>query len=174
MNPSIDLEAAQAAFLASGGSIIVLDGFQYVPPRPHRDIEVIRAAPEKSEDPRLARKLSQISEIRRLAKTMTSQQVHEATGYSRQTLFRLAREGNFVYRRAERKPRDGDKREAQRQIQRNQKRIDELKLVERICALRDVGLNRNQVAKQIGISYGALTNIVERNQVDFPRVFVKK
>jgi len=174
MNQSIDLEAAKAAFLASGGSIIVLDGFQYVPHRPHRDLEVIQAAPAKKEDPRLIRKLSQITEIRRLAKTMTAQQVHEATGYSKQALFRVAREGNFVFRRAERKDASNNKREVQRQIQRNQKRIEELKLVERICAMRDVGLNRAQVAKAIEVSYATLTAIIDRNNVDFPKVRIRK
>ncbi|MBO9552182.1 hypothetical protein [Pseudomonas sp.] len=174
MNQSIDLDAAQAAFLAFGGSIIVLDGFQYVPHRQRRDDEVIRAAPVKAEDPRVVKRLSLLAEIRKMAKTMTCQQVHEATGYSRQALFRAAREGNFVFRREERKSPGVDKREVQRQIQRNQKRIEELKLVERICAMRDIGLNRAQVAKQVNIAYATLTAIIERNSIDFPKVRTRK
>lgn len=39
MNPSIDLEAAQAAFFASGGQLAVLEGFAYrpLPERKHPD-----------------------------------------------------------------------------------------------------------------------------------------
>jgi len=174
MNPSIDLEAAKAAFFTSGGSIVVLDGFQYVPPRPHRDVEVIRAAPEKKEDPRVVKRLSQLAEIRRMAKTMTCQQVHEATGYSKQALFRASREGNFVFRRPERKSSGTHKREVERQIHRNQKRIEELKLVERICALRDEGLHRAQVSDRLGINYGTMVKIIERNAIDFPLARARK
>ena len=100
--------------------------------------------------------------------------MHEATGYSKQALFLAAREGNFVFRRAERKDAGNNKREVQRQVQRNQKRIDELKWVERICATRDVGLNLAQVAKTIEVSYATLTAIIDRNNVDFPKVRIRK
>ncbi len=51
MNPSIDLEAAKAAFFASGGQIIVLEGFQYVPfrQRHHPEPKPKRVKPVKQE-----------------------------------------------------------------------------------------------------------------------------
>ncbi|MDZ3992302.1 hypothetical protein PspTeo4_16360 [Pseudomonas sp. Teo4] len=73
-----------------------------------------------------------MADIRKMARTMTCQEVQEATGYPRQAPFRAGREGNFVFRLPESKNTGVDKREVQRQIQRNEKRIKELKLVERI------------------------------------------
>lgn len=173
MSLNVDLGAAMSAFLSSGGTITVLDGFEYVPHRPHRDIEVVRATPEKKQDPRLALRESRIAEIRKMAKTMTAEEVQAATGWSREVLFRLGREGNFVFRKPV-KPPKVDRREEARRIKREAGRAEEAKLVERICALRDVGLTRNQVAKQIGMSCGGLLNIINRNNIDFPPAYVKK
>lgn len=39
MNPSNDLEAAKAAFFASGGQLVVLEGFTYRPLPPRKDPE---------------------------------------------------------------------------------------------------------------------------------------
>jgi len=180
MNPSIDLEAAKAAFFASGGQLVVLEGFTYRPLPPRKGPEVQPApatkAPAKkaAPSPRKEKMKARADQVAEMAKTMTCQQVHEATGISKQALFRASREGNFVFRRAERKKSANSKRDAQRMIQRNLKRIEELKVVQQICALRDTGLHRAQVAEQLGLNYGTLVNIIERNDINFPRVRVRK
>ncbi|WP_209439659.1 hypothetical protein [Pseudomonas taiwanensis] len=168
LNASID------SFFLDGGAVQQVKGYEPVPRPAHRDIEAIQAAPAKKEDPRVIRRASQLAEIRKMARTMTCQEVQEATGYSRQALFRAGREGNFVFRRPESKNPEVDKREVQRQIQRNEKRIEELKLVERISALRDEGQHRAQVATQLELNYGTLVKIIERNNIDFPKVRARK
>lgn len=100
---------------------------------------------------------------------MTAEQVHQATGYPRQTLFRLAREGNFVFRRPEPRLRKECKREIQREAAREQKEAERAKMLERICEMRDVGLNRAQVARQLGINYGTLVKLIARSGVTFPK-----
>lgn len=180
MNQSIDLDAAKAAFFASGGQLIVLEGFTYRPLPPRKGPEAQSApaakAPSKkaAPSPRKEKMKARADQVAEMAKTMTCQQVHEATGISKQALFRASREGNFVFRRAERKKSANSKRDALRQIQRNLKRIEELKVVQQICALRDTGLHRAQVAEQLGLNYGTLVKIIERNDINFPRVRVRK
>lgn len=164
LNASID------SFFLEGGAVQQVKGYEPVPRPAHRDIEAIQPAPTKVEDPRIIRRASQLAEIRKMAKTMTFQEVQEATGYSRQALYRAGREGNFVFRRADSKVPGVDKREFQRQIQRNEKRIKELKLVERILVLRDEGQNRAQVAKQLEVNYGTLVKIIARNNINFPKM----
>lgn len=180
MNPSNDLEAAQAAFFASGGQLVVLEGFNYrpLPPRRNADLQpkpaVKKAAKKAAPSPRKEKMKARVDQVAEMAKNMTCQQVHEATGISKQALFRASREGNFVFRRAERKKSANSKRDALRQIQRNLKRIEELKVVQKICALRDTGLHRAQVAERLDLNYGTLVKIIERNDIDFQRVRIRK
>ena len=180
MNQSIDLEAAKAAFFASGGQLVVLEGFTYRPLPPRKGPEVqpesATKVPSKkaAPSPRKEKMKARADQVAEMAKTMTCQQVHEATGISKQALFRASREGNFVFRRAERKKSANSKRDAQRQIRRNLKRIEELKVVQQICALRDTGLHRAQVAEQLDLNYGTLVKIIERNDINFPRLRVRK
>jgi len=46
---------------------------------------------------------------------------------------------------------------------------DDAKLIERITALRDVGLTRHQVEKQMGIGSGTLRRIIDDYNIDFPK-----
>ncbi|MDM9556017.1 hypothetical protein QU926_20605 [Pseudomonas asiatica] len=158
----------------------MLEGFTYRPLPPRKGPEVQPASATKAPakkaapSPRKEKMKARADQVAEMAKTMTCQQVHEATGISKQALFRASREGNFVFRRAERKKSANSKRDAQRQIQRNLKRIEELKVVQKICALRDTGLHRAQVAEQLGLNYGTLVKIIERNDINFPRVRIRK
>lgn len=91
MNPSIDLEAAKAAFFASGGQIIVLEGFQYVPfrqrhhpePKPKR-VKPVRPAKEHPQQTRAKARTAQVAE---LAKTMTCGEVAELLGETKTALW---------------------------------------------------------------------------------------
>lgn len=71
-------------------------------------------------------------------------------------------------------PRHSKAEEAERDRKRAIRQDRERKLVERIEALRDVGLTRNETAAQIGTSYNGLTKIIERNGIVFPKCYEKR
>ena len=79
MNPSIDLEAAKAAFFASGGQLVVLEGFEYVPfrQRKHPEPKPKRPKPVKQErgGERKSRAKARTAQVEELAKTMTCGEV---------------------------------------------------------------------------------------------------
>ena len=173
MDQSIDLEAAKAAFFASGGTIVVLEGFHYQP-IPARRCPDPSPLSHDSIAPAVDQRQARLDELRELSRTMTYEESQAATGLSKAALFRASRDGNFVFRRAKRKAAGVCAREVERQIQRNLKRIEELKLVERIRALRDQGLSRAQAAKEVGLSFGGLGLVIERNAINFPKKLARK
>lgn len=116
-----ELEAAKAAFYASGGHETVLPPFEYKPRPPHHE-------PEKKA---------------------------------------IVVKKPWVPRRSKAEEAERDRKRAIRQDR-------ERKLVERIEALRDVGLTRNETAAQIGTSYNGLTKIIERNGIVFPKCYEKR
>ncbi|MCX5511294.1 hypothetical protein [Pseudomonas sp. BJa3] len=91
MNQSIDLEAAKAAFFSSGGRIIVLEGFQYVPfrQRHHPEPKPKRAKPVKQEPggERKHRAQARAAQIAELAKTMTCGEVAKLLGETKTALW---------------------------------------------------------------------------------------
>jgi hypothetical protein len=48
-------------------------------------------------------------------------------------------------------------------------RSEDAKLVERIIAMRDIGLNRSQVTRQIEVSYQKFHRLLREYQIDFPK-----
>ncbi|MNJ28545.1 hypothetical protein D3C77_230840 [compost metagenome] len=64
--------------------------------------------------------------------------------------------------------------EAERARRREERKQRELRLVERITALRDSGLTRNETAAQIGVSYNGLRKIIDRNSIDYPKCYQKR
>lgn len=162
MNPSIDLEAAQAAFLQSGGRIIVLESFEYVPYRAHRDLEAVKAPREPVAPSRISLRLKRITEARKLAESMTYAQAMEASGLSRSVLDKLAQEGGFTFRRDSTKgracPGNG--------------KIDPVadkKLAERIIAIRDIGVNRAQAQLHLKISDKKFNRVLRDHGIDYPK-----
>lgn len=162
MNQQINLEAAQSAFLQSGGQIVVLEGFEYVPHRPHRDLETIKAPREKVAPSRVSLRLERIAQIRKLAETMTYAQASEASGYSRSVLDKAAQEGGFTFKRESMKgracPGNG--------------KIDPVadkKLAERIVAIRDIGVNRAQAQLHLKISDKKFNRILRDHGIDYPK-----
>lgn len=167
MNPSIDLEAAKAAFLASGGSIIVLEGFQYVPHRPHRDIEQVRAVPKKPISAKAVKRMKQLDELRELARTMTYAQAMKHTGLAQTTLYRAATEGGFAFQ--------PDPRKCQGQHARvYADPTADKALAEQIAELRDAGLNRTQVKAKLKIHDSKFCRVIHLFGVDFPKVEGKR
>lgn len=101
MNPSIDLEAAKAAFFSSGGRIIVLEGFQYVPfrQRHHPAPKPKRVKPVKQErgGERKSRAKARTAQVEELAKTMTCGEVAKLLGETKTALWGVAARGGFRF-----------------------------------------------------------------------------
>ncbi|WP_373754558.1 hypothetical protein [Pseudomonas sp.] len=167
MNQSIDLEAAKAAFLASGGSIIVLDGFQYVPHRPHRDIEQVRAVQPKPLGMKAQKRQQQLAELRELAKTMTYAQAMAHTGLAQTTLYRAAQDGGFAFQPDPRRF-HGEKNRAYADP------AADKALAARIAELRDSGLNRTQAKAKLNISDRKFCRVIHLFGVDYPKVEGKR
>lgn len=161
MNPSIDLEVAKAAFLASGGSIIVLDGYQYVPHRPHRDLEVVKAATAQRGESAMTKREKMIEEVRVLAKTMCCAEVMAHTGLSQSTLQRAAAEGGFQFRP---NPNRG-------KGNLGKKLGDPVKdkaLAEKIIEARDAGVTMAEAIRRLGISYKLIHRIMNDFGISYP------
>lgn len=168
------LEAAKAAFFASGGRVIELVSFQYKPLPPRHETEkkqspeAFAAQLDKEQEQEESRK-ALLDRVRLLARTMTYDEAVTETGMSRSTLFRISREGGFLFRRSQRERMEAHTREQQRMQERAERQEREAKLCERITAMRDVGLSRNEVARQLDLSYGGLGLVIDRNNIDFPK-----
>ncbi len=167
MNPSIDLEAAKAAFFSSGGSIVVLDGYQYIPHRPHRDIEVIRATAEKPENKKALKRRSQLAELREIAKTMTYAEAIVHTGLAQTTLYRAAIEGCFCFRP------DPMRGRGQKPRVYTDPAADKA-LAAKIAELRDAGLSRAQAKAQLGISDRKFCRVIHLFGVEYPKAAGKR
>ena len=103
--------------------------------------------------------------IRAMAETMTYQEAKVASGYSQTQLYRISRAGGFHFRR---KPTEVKNRRAY---------IDpevDARMCERLKALRDVGLNRRQVAKQMEISSSVILRLMRDYSIEFPSSKVRK
>ncbi|ANY87700.1 hypothetical protein [Pseudomonas putida] len=99
MNQSIDLEAAKAAFFASGGQLIVLEGFTYrpLPQRKHPEPKPKRAKPgsSKSEHPQQSRAKARAAQIAELAKTMSCGEVAKLLGGDQERVVGRCGTGRF-------------------------------------------------------------------------------
>ncbi|MGR3991621.1 hypothetical protein [Pseudomonas sp. 1121_17] len=167
MNPSIDLEAAKAAFLSSGGSIVSLEGFEYVPHRKHRDVEKVQAAKPKPQSAKKKRRHDQLVYLRSLAKTMTCAEARERTGLCRTTLYLAAVEGGFSFQPEPRTARPtGERQYASPEADKE--------LARQITELRDAGLNRTQAKAKLGISDRKFCRVIHLFGVDYPKVEGKR
>ncbi|HEK1684066.1 TPA: hypothetical protein SMR42_000371 [Pseudomonas putida] len=164
MNQSIDLEAAQAAFFASGGQIIVLEGFQYVPfrQRHHPEPKPKRAKPIK-QDPggeRKSRARARTAQIEELAKTMTCGEVAKLLGETKTALWGVAARGGFRFFSPQKQPRPEKVTAEPSQQDRD--------LADKIIALRDAGRSRCRVTVELGIGNCRLVRLLALFDIDFP------
>ncbi|MFG0851899.1 hypothetical protein ACF8R4_12930 [Pseudomonas sp. FYR_2] len=138
MNPSIDLEAAKAAFFSSGGRIIVLEGFQYVRfrPRHHPEPKPKRAKPVKQGrgGERKSRAKARTAQVEELAKTMTCGEVAKLLGETKTALWGVAARGGFRFFSPP-KPARPEKVKAEPSQ-------EDRDLGDKIIALRDAGKSR--------------------------------
>lgn len=164
MNPSIDLEAAQAAFLSSGGRIIVLDGYQYVPlpQRKHPEPKPKRAKPVKQErgGERKSRARARTAQVEELAKTMTCGEVAKLLGETKTALWGVAARGGFRFFSPP-KPTRPEKVEAEPSQ-------EDRDLAEKIIALRDSGMSRWGATLDLGIGNCRFARILDAFDINFP------
>ncbi|WP_313203388.1 hypothetical protein [Pseudomonas sp.] len=162
MNQSIDLEAAKAAFFASGGQLVVLEGFTYrpLPERKHPapSPKKRRGLPPVQSGTRQEKARAKAEMVAELAATMTCREASQALGVPQATLWDLAKRNGFTFVSAARgkhtpKP-DDEERDA--------------KLAERIQALRDQGLSRHRATLSLEIGHTTMSRIIKKFGIDFP------
>lgn len=154
-----DLNASIASFFASGGQAEQLPGPTFKP-RPARPIAADALDEAEQSTPKPGSR-AELDLIRTLAKTMSFSEAVEASGIQRARLIQLSKAHliRFQVSSTERR-----KRLASR-MQREAKKADHC---EQIRALAGTGVTRNQVAQQLGISYGHLVRLLNDHDIDFP------
>lgn len=164
MNPSIDLEAAKAAFFASGGQLVVLEGFTYrpLPQRKHPEPKQKRAKPaaHKSEHPQQSRARTRAAQIAELAKTMTCGEVAKLLGETKGALWGVAAREGFRFCKPPRQAQPVRDTAGQEAADRS--------LADQIIALRDTGMSRCRVTAQLGIGNRKLARILAAFKISFP------
>ena len=164
MNQSIDLEAAKAVFFASGGQLVVLEGFQYVPfrQRHHPEPKPKRVKPVKQErgGERKSRAKARTAQVEELAKTMTCGEVAKLLGETKTALWGVAARGGFRFFSPP-KPARPEKVKAEPSQ-------EDRDLADKIIALRDSGMSRWGVTLELGIGNCRFARILAAFDIDFP------
>jgi hypothetical protein len=164
---------AIAAYLSRGGVIQQIEtNFDFVP-KPvarteaaavnHR--ELLRAESYARQMAAEAARKAIEDRIRKLAETMTYEEVMAVTGYSQSSLYRISRTGKFLFRR---KPTEIKKKRAYTDP------TTDARMCERLKALRDVGLNRHQASKQMGVTNSVICRLMRDYGIDFPSAKPRK
>ncbi|MCE0925987.1 hypothetical protein [Pseudomonas monteilii] len=161
LNASID------SFFAKGGAVQELPGGEYIPHRPHRDLEVIRASIEPKGEAAMTRREKMIVEVRVLAKTMCCAEVMAHTGLSESTLHRAAADGGFHFKP---NPNRGKGNLGKKLGDPKQDKA----LAERIIAARDAGVTMAEAIRRMGISYKLLHRIMDDFGISYPTTAEKK
>ncbi|RWU21273.1 hypothetical protein DM813_18975 [Pseudomonas alkylphenolica] len=160
-----ELEAAKAAFFASGGQPTVLAGFSYKPPPFRRHPEPKPKIPKPvKESARQQRNAERTALIAEMAKTMTCREISQELGIPQNTLWTMSQRCDFKFVPGVQGGRDSPYTDAS----------EDAKLAERITALRDVGLSRYQVQKQMTICNRTLLRIIKAFDLDFPKAKGKR
>lgn len=152
-------------FLSRGGQIQQGKTFGYVPrPILYGSFVPIGKRLERAEpalSPRDIAKAAIVATLRTLAETMTKTEASKSSGINISKVERLATEYELVFRPA---AHGGDEnlRPGVKDIS------DDASKVERIKAMRDIGANRNQAARQMGISPTLMRRLIADYDIDFP------
>lgn len=164
MNPSIDLEAAKAAFFASGGQLVVLEGFTYRPlpqrrhPKPKK--KPARAPVQKAPSDHASRVRARIDRITELAKTMTCAEAAKFLGETKGALWAVASREGFRFFSPAKPARPAKTNPGPSQEDRD--------MAIKIIALRDAGKSRCRVTVELGIGNCRLVRILETFGIEFP------
>lgn len=162
MNQSIDLEAAKAAFFASGGQLIVLEGFTYrpLPQRKHPE-----PAPKKRRGPppvqhgtRQEKAQARADMVAKMAETMTCREAAQELKVSQSSLWDVAKRYGFAFVSGNRG----------KHIEKPDVEARDAKLADRIRALRDAGLSRNSATLKLEIGHTTMSRIIKKFGIDFP------
>lgn len=150
---SLDIEA----FLGKGGTIEVLQGPSFVPPPvrhepPKSAEEPVKVKPNGDTYRPIAERMEYVSSIREMAKTMTVTEAMAATGKSESAMRRAAFEGDFKF------------------VSKILNPEKDLKLIERLSALRDAGISRRMACVQAQIS----PTLICRLEQDYDFVYPKR
>ncbi|MDD1149780.1 hypothetical protein M5G25_15910 [Pseudomonas sp. TNT2022 ID357] len=157
-----ELEAAKAAFFMSGNKVQVLEPFKLKPRGPRKDLGRLpskrgtRGKLKRTSDSHFIRRITYIATIRELAKTMTIDQAMAATGKSESAMRRASHEGGFTFK--------------SKVVDRER----DLKLIERLTALRDAGVSRIAACRKVGISDTLLNRLVLDYDFNFPKRWEKR
>ncbi|MFV3319386.1 hypothetical protein [Pseudomonas sp. NY15374] len=164
MNPSIDLEAAQAAFFASGGQIIVLEGFTYqpLPPRrrPKPKKKPAKVIEQKAPTDHASKVRARVNRIAELAKTMTCTEVANLLGESKGAMWGVAAREGFRFFSPPKPPRPV--------VEKPGPSLEDRELADKIIALRDEGRSRCGVTVELGIGNCRLVRLLALFDIDFP------
>ena len=156
-----ELEAAKAAFFMSGKKVEVLES-KFEPRRPRKDLDSLqgksaaRPPPKRTYEDQFAQRKAYVDTIRELAKTMTIDQAMAATGKSESAMRRAAQEGDFTFKS---KHADLDR---------------DMKMIERLTALRDAGISRFSGCKQVEISDTLLRRLEMQYDFSYPKRWSKR
>ena len=160
------LEAAKAAFFASGGQSILLDSPRYEPPPLRKDVVPAKAQQvkrrrisDKSIDI-AAKRREHVEKIRQVAKTMCYREAIAATGLSHSALYRASVEGDFKFQPDPNFVRFGGVNDSNSERDGN--------LCERLAAFRDAGITRRQACKQMSISACVLYRLIRQYDFVYP------
>lgn len=164
MNQSIDLEAATAAFFASGGQLVVLEGFTYrpLPERKHPKPKHKRTKPteHKAASQHKSRARARAEKVAELAKTMTCGEVAKLLGETKSALWGVAAREGFKFASPPRQPKPVKDPVAQEKADRD--------LADQIIALRDCGMSRCRATAKLGIGNRKLERILVAFGINFP------
>lgn len=96
---SIDLQQKMAAYLAAGGAVHILPGFERIAPLPVHTAPVRKqSAPAKAKQTRKQQLFGMLAELRQLARTHSAVEVSELKGIDADTLRRFAKDFGFTFR----------------------------------------------------------------------------
>ncbi len=167
MNPSIDLEAAKAAFFASGRTMLVVEHGDYVPPPARREPAPKPQRNRSKGEIRSAMRLERLEKVKTLAQTMTCAEAMAHTGLSCTCLWKYAADGKFRFRPD---PNRGKGNLGKKLSDPDQDRAN----AEQIIAYRNLQLSRGQTAKLMGISYKQLVRLLEDFDIEYPTTQQRK
>lgn len=162
-----ELNASIDCFFIEGGSVQTLPGSQYVPHRPRRELEPVRAPAEPPVSKRVAKRLEHLAAIRALAQTMTYAQAMAHTGLSQSALVRAASAGKFKFQPD---PNWGKCNQGKKLSDPAEDRAK----AEQIVAYRNVGMTRADVVRELQISFKQLSRLLRDFDISFPTTAEKR
>lgn len=157
------LEAAKAAFFNSGGCITELASFEYkpLPDRKHPEPKPVKVEVKADKPPtqRQRKYADQVEMMAEMATRMTCSDVARELGISQERAWNIAKQNGFSYQLAAR---------GRVRCIKYDDAMD-IALAERIKAMRQIGVSRNQACLHLGISHPTMTRVIEKFGIDYPR-----